>query len=265
MMRDVSERTVAINGHDCRIWEKGTGEPLFYLAGFGGLPRWTPFLDRLAERRRVVAPSLPGFPGAAGHDELDTLLDWVAATLDLLDAAGFDGGGLDGGDLIGASVGGTLAAEVAAMAPRSVRRLALIAPLGLYDPAVPPADLWAQTPTTQPALLCADAPIYEAQIAPPAGADPAEWAILMTRANEAAARLLWPLSDTRLARRLHRIRAETLIVWGEADRVVAPSYAARFAAGIAGKSRVELIPRAGHLADLDAPGPVAEAVLAAFG
>jgi pimeloyl-ACP methyl ester carboxylesterase len=264
-MSGVSERTVAINGHDCRIWEKGAGEPLFYLAGFGGLPRWTPFLDRIAAHRRVVAPSLPGFPGSSGHDELDTSLDWIAATLDLLDAAGFGKIGLDKADLVGASVGGALAAEVAAMSPSSVRRLVLISPLGLYDPGAKPADLWAQTAVTQPGVLCADPETYKAHIAPPEGADPGEWAILMTRANEAAARLLWPLSDTRLVRRLHRIRAETTLIWGDKDKVLAPSYAKRFAEGIAGKTQVKLIPGAGHLADLDAPGPVAEAVLTALG
>jgi pimeloyl-ACP methyl ester carboxylesterase len=77
--------------------------------------------------------------------------------------------------------------------------------------------------------------------------------------------LLWPLSDTRLVRRLHRIRAETTLIWGDKDKVLAPSYAKRFAEGIAGKTQVKLIPGAGHLADLDAPGPVAEAVLTALG
>src|SRR6516162_2139195 len=128
-----AERSVAVNGVPCRIWEKGSGRPLVYLAGLLGLPRWTPFLDRLAEHRRVIAPSLPGFPGAAAHDTLDTLLDWIPATLDLLDGAGFSGG-----DVVGASVGGALAAEVAAMAPALVERLVLLAPFGLYDPAIPP-------------------------------------------------------------------------------------------------------------------------------
>src|SRR5689334_16971240 len=73
------EQSVAVNGVPCRIWEKGSGSPVVYLAGLVGLPHWTPFLDRLAEHRRVIAPSLPGFPGAAGHDALDTLLDWIAA------------------------------------------------------------------------------------------------------------------------------------------------------------------------------------------
>ena len=258
-MSGLAERSVRINGEPCRIWEKGSGSPVFYLAGLAGLPRWTPFLDRLAERHRVVAPSLPGFPGGTGHDNLDTLLDWVAATLDLL-----EGAGLAGGDLIGASIGGTLAAEAAAMAPGLVRRLVLIAPFGLYDKSAPPTDLWAQKPGTVPALVSANPETYAGFTAAPEGVAAAEWPIIMTRASEAAARLLWPLADTRLERRLHRLRCPTLILWGAEDKILPPAYAQRLAAGIAGKSKVTLIPGAGHLADLDAPGPVAEAVITAF-
>ncbi len=258
-MSEPAERTVEVNGEACRVWEKGSGSPVFYLAGLAGLPRWTPFLDRLAERHRVVAPSLPGFPGAAGHDRLDQPLDWVAAVLDLL-----EGAGLGGGDLIGASVGGALAAEAAAMAPGLVRRLVLIAPFGLYDKGSPPVDLWGQKPGALPALVSAKPETYAGFVAPPEGANAGEWSILMTRANEAAARLLWPLGDTRLERRLHRIKCPTLILWGTEDKVLAPSYAERFAAGIKGKTRTRLIPGSGHLADLDAPGAVAEEVLEAL-
>ena len=73
------ERSVEVNGHACRVWEKGEGRPLGYLAGIVGLPRWTPFLDRLAQGRRVIAPSLPGMPGAKGHRELDGIYDWTVA------------------------------------------------------------------------------------------------------------------------------------------------------------------------------------------
>lgn len=259
-MSGVSERSVGVNGAPCRIWEKGRGSPVFHLAGFGGLPRWTPFLDRLAERHRVVAASLPGFPGATGHDRLDMPLDWVTATLDLL-----EGAGLTGGDLIGASVGGALAAEVAALAPALVRRLVLIAPFGLYDRHMPPADLWAQKPGTLPALLFADAKAAAGFASPPEGAAAEDWAIIASRASEAAARLLWPLGDTRLERRLHRIRCPTLVVWGAEDKVLSPRYAERFSERIAGKTTIAIIPGAGHLAELDAPARVAEAVITALG
>ncbi len=259
-MSDLVERRITVNGEPCRVWEKGQGKPLFYLAGILGLPRWTRFLDLLAERRRVLAPSLPGFPGGSGHGQLDAMIDWVAATLDLVEGAGM----VPGSDLIGSSVGGALAAEVAAMAPGLVRRLVLIAPFGLYDPQSPPTDVWAQKPGTGTRLFSADAAALADYLACPAGEDPAEWAIAMTRASEAAARLLWPLGDTRLERRLHRVTCETLLLWGDADQVLAPHYAPRFAAGIGGRTRIAVIPRAGHLAELDAPGPLAEQVLAAL-
>jgi pimeloyl-ACP methyl ester carboxylesterase len=249
-----SERTVRVNGLPCRVWEKGSGEPLGVLAGLGGLPRWSPFLDRLAARRRVIVPSLPGFPGAEGHDRLDTLADWIAATLDLL-----EGAGLEGADLVGCSVGGTLAAEAAIFSRRLVRRLVLMAPFGLFDPAAPPADPWAMRPGPPRHLACDLARVAE-RFAPLPDVEAVEWQVMVVRSNEAAARLLWPTSDTGLARRLHRIAVPTLLVWGAEDRLLASSYAKLFAARISGPSETRVIAGAGHLAELDAPDACAEAV-----
>ena len=77
----------------------------------------------------MIVPSLPGFPGGErGHTVLDPHLDWLLAVRQIIQAAG-----LDGADLAGSSVGASLAAEMAALWPDSVRRLALIAPFGLFD------------------------------------------------------------------------------------------------------------------------------------
>ena len=84
------ERFVRVGGERCRVWEQGEGEALGFLGGLRGLPRWPEFLEHLSRERRVVAPSLPGFPGALGHDRLDDLPDWIAATLDLLEQSGLD-------------------------------------------------------------------------------------------------------------------------------------------------------------------------------
>ena len=105
--------SIEINGFPTRVWQAGAGPKLGFLAGFGGLPRWVPFLDALARERTVIVPSLPGHPGGdRGHTVLDSHLDWVLAVRELLQKAG-----LDGADLAGGSVGGSFAAEVAAIWP----------------------------------------------------------------------------------------------------------------------------------------------------
>ena len=251
--------TVDVNGFPCRVWTKGSGPKLGFLAGLGGLPRWLPFLDRLAETHTVIAPSLPGYPGATGHTVLDTHLDWVLAVRQLIDKAG-----LAGADLVGASVGGAFAAEMAAIFPAHVRRLALIAPFGLFDDKEPAADPWAQRKEALPGVMCADGEAWNALLAAPEGANSVEWPIEMVRASEAAARAFWPLGNTGLHKRLALISSPTLVLWGERDALLPPSYAQKFATGInragGGTCRVEMIAGAGHLAYLDQPEVVADAV-----
>ena len=259
-MSEPQTTSIDLNGFPCRVWSKGSGPKLGFLAGLGGLPRWIPFLDKLAEKRTVIAPSLPGYPGATGHTVLDNHLDWIVAVRQLLDKAG-----LAGCDLVGASVGGAFAAEMAAIFPASVKKLALIAPFGLYDEKEPAADPWAQRADNVAGMMCADGDKWKALVAPPEGANSVEWPITMTRAAEASARAFWPLGNTQLDKRLGLIAAPTLILWGAGDRILPPSYAKKFAKGLNGASKTEVVPGAGHLAYLDQPDAVASAVLAYLG
>jgi pimeloyl-ACP methyl ester carboxylesterase len=187
---------------------------------------------------------------------LDTHLDWVLAVRELLHKAG-----LDGADLAGSSVGAAMAAEITAIWPHSVRRLALIAPFGLFDERDPPTDPWAQRAPDMPGLMCADPARWEALKAEPEGHNDPEWPIEQTRASEAAARIFWPLGNTRLEKRLRLIEAPTLLVWGDDDRIMPRSYADKFAKGIKGRSEIKIIPGAGHLVELDQPEAVAAAIL----
>ena len=256
-MSALAETTVDINNHACRVWRKGKGELLGYVPGYAGLPRWTPFLDELAKERCVIAPSLPGFPGGSGHTELDTQLDWVVATRDLLEAAG-----LIGADVVAAGFGAALVADVAALWPGSVRTLTLIAPFGIYRDEAPIADVWAPRSGPVESVLVVNRERYREFVALPEGEDPVEWPIMLNRANEAAARFLWPLGNTGLAKRLHRITVPTLLVWGEEDRIIPTSYADHYQRHIKGPSRICLVAQAGHIAELDQPNVVAHHVLA---
>ncbi len=251
----IEERTVEINGHPCRVWEKGSGPRLGYLSPAPGVPRWQPFLEQLSERRRVVVPSIPGLFGATGHGELDDTADWIAMALDLVEASG-----LAGQDLIGGSIGGMLAAEVATFS--EVSKLVLIAPYGLYDPEEPVSDPFAVPPAQQAPIYSANPAAFLEAFGPPSDPDQAqEFMVLAYRASETAARLVWPFGDRGLRKRLHRITCPTLLLWGSQDRIIPASYAKRFATGITGPTRIRSLEAAGHLAAIDAPEAAAAAVL----
>jgi len=255
-MSDREERSVEVNGHPCRVWEKGSGEPLGVLPGIGGAPRWTPFMEALSTERRVIVPSLPGFPGALGHDILDSHLDWMIASHELL-----IGAGLEGADLVGTSVGAAMAADAAAIWPTIARRLVLISPYGLYDEDDAGVDPFAVRPPDIGQCLSANVEAYGGVFGVPDGKDRVEWLVTLSRAQEAAARILWPLGNTHLDRRLFRIGVPTLLLWGDQDQIIPRSYLDRFSAGINADTRIETICGAGHLADIDEPLATAAATL----
>jgi pimeloyl-ACP methyl ester carboxylesterase len=245
--------TININGFPARVWRKGNGPKIGFLAGYGGLPKWMPFLEELSKSRTLIVPSLPGFPGGdRGHSVLDSHLDWLLAVRETLAQAG-----LSGADLVGSSVGASLAAEVAALWPAMVNKLAMIAPFGLFDERNPPTDPWAQRADRIAGLMCADPEIWKSMKSMPSGANSIEWPIEQVRANEAAARVFWPLGNTGIEKRLHLIKSPTLLLWGEHDRVMPLAYAGVFAKHITGPTTIKVIPRAGHLAEHDRPAEVA--------
>ena len=67
------------------------------------------------------------------------------------------------------------------------------------------------------------------------------------------------MADPELAQRLAGITVPTLVVWGEADRMMTPAYGKQYAAAIPG-AEFYLMPNAGHLPQIEAP----EALLALF-
>src|SRR5512134_2446435 len=128
-------------GARCRVLEAGSGGPLVFFHGAGGLLADNPFLDRLAARYRVYAPELPGYGESTGEELLEDMLDFTLHGFDVIDALG-----IEKPHLVGHSMGGMIAAEMACVAPHDVSKLVLVAPAGLWIPEHPIPDLFSFLP-----------------------------------------------------------------------------------------------------------------------
>jgi pimeloyl-ACP methyl ester carboxylesterase len=227
-----------------RVLSAGEGDPVVFLHGAGGL-FWDPFLDGIAAGHRVVAPEHPGAGVSQGLEHVEDLWDLVLYYAELLDALE-----LPRVTLIGHSFGGMVAAEIAATNPERVDRLVLIAPIGLWRDDHPVPDVSGVPPDQLPGLLLADPTGPLAALLP--APDPADHEAMFTAAMTLSSILqfIWPLPDKGLHKRLYRVKAPTLLVWGAQDRLAAPAYGEDFAAAIAG-ARLELVDGAGHLPQLE--------------
>jgi pimeloyl-ACP methyl ester carboxylesterase len=247
----VAVETVALRHCDfeAKVKVAGTGSPVVFLHPAGG-PVWDPFLDALAEDHTVYAPDHPGTGDTdrAAIHAVKSLWDLVLIYDELLDA-------LDLGPVpvVGASFGGMMACEVAAHRRAAVSRLVLLDPIGLWRDDAPVAQYMTMSPDELVAVLFHDpsSPVVAQAMALPE--DPEEQAVAMADAVwalGATGKFVWPIPDKGLHRRMHRITAPALIVWGEHDRLVSPVYAQEFASRL-GDARVEIIPGAGHVPQLE--------------
>jgi pimeloyl-ACP methyl ester carboxylesterase len=161
-----------------------------------------------------------------------------------------------------------VAAEVAATNPERVGRLVLIDAIGLWRDDYP-VRTWMATPGNAdlPKYLFADqnGPLAQMMTAAATnamqngGEAAVEGMIQMMWSLACAAKFVWPIPDKGLKKRLHRIKAPTLIVWGKQDGLSPPVYADEFAQRIRG-SRVEMIDNAGHLPQLEQMVTVTELI-----
>jgi len=241
-----------------RVLSKGEGPPVVFFHGPWGL-HWDPFLDELARRFTVHAPEHPGTTPGSPDDiyHLDGLWDLVLCYDELL--AGL---GLDGAAFVGHSFGAMVACEVAAAYPGRVRRAALIDPLGFWRDDAPVVNWMLLTPPDLAAHIFRDPAGEPARRLLAPAEDPeavAEARVRLQWAMGATGKFIWPIPDKGLKKRIHRLRAPTLLVWGKDDRLVPPVYAEEFVRRLPG-TRVETVDGAGHAPHLEQPAAVARLV-----
>jgi pimeloyl-ACP methyl ester carboxylesterase len=254
------EETVAVwqDRVPFRIHTKGAGPAVVFLDGPWGLT-WGAFLDALAERFTVYAPEHPGTakddPDAILH--VDNLWDLTLCYDELLDRLK-----LPEACLVGHSFGAMVACEVAAVRPSRIRRLVLVDPIGLWRDDAPVANWMVMAPQDLPRYVFQDpeGPAAKALFSIPE--DQEAGALARTRlswAMGATGKFIWPIPDKGLKKRIHRVAAPTLLVWGDGDRLVPRVYAEEFGRRLP-QARLEIIKGAGHAPHMEQPEATAKIV-----
>ncbi|HUN59005.1 MAG TPA: alpha/beta hydrolase [Candidatus Binataceae bacterium] len=244
------ECTVNVGDTSIHYLVGGSGTPVVVLHGFDGNPGWLPVYDELARRFTVYAPTHPGFAGSERPPWLESFVDlsrfylWILQELDLTWTT-----------LLGFSIGGWLAAEIAAMSPATVERLILVDAMGIKPREGEIADIFLHGSEGTRRLAILDpkqVPNYELLF----GRKPSTEEREATAINrEAAIRYCWKpyMHDPALPFLLPRLhKVPSLIVWGKEDRIV-PLESAELYRRALRDAKLELIERCGHLPHLERP------------
>lgn len=255
MVSLAQDQFVTLAGAKIQLHQSGDGAPLLLLHGFEGLTP-NPFIERLAGERRILAPSHPGFDRSDLPDWLERPDDIAHLYLDLIDHLE-----LDMFDLVGCSIGGWIAAELATMVPQRIRRLALVAPVGVKTGGrdrldVP--DIFAVSKVKLDEMLFCDP--AAGKLVPEKMSD--DELGIKVRNRETLALLSWEpyMHNPKLKHRLHRVSCPVLLLRGERDGFVSEEYLQSYAS-LFRSAQIEVVPRAGHAPELEQPEAFASRVL----
>jgi pimeloyl-ACP methyl ester carboxylesterase len=231
---------------------------LIMLHGFGSsLHTWEPWAEALSPQHRVIRFDLPGF-GLTGPDPTGDYSDTRATKIlaDLMDALH-----VSRATIIGNSLGGKIAWQFAAAYPDRVARLVLISPDGYESPGFEYGKK-AEVPAVIRVLPYMLKSFLVRMNLVPAYADPARLTdAVVTRYRDM---MIAPgVRRAMIARMeqvelqppepmLHRIRAPTLLLWGEQDGMIPFANAQNYLKAIPG-AKLVAYPDLGHVPFEEAP------------
>lgn len=268
-------RTVSVDGQRIAYLDAGRGSPVILIHGFGGsMWQWEYQQKTLAARHRVVTLDLLG-SGLSDKPDIEYRPDQLVASF-----RGFmDAVGIQKAALVGNSMGGGLAIGMALSHPERVDRLVLISGFPdrvaerLTSPLIKraletraPAWLvilgnWLFGKWTMETVL-KEIVFDHSQLTP----------AVLDRSNRnrrrpglippilAIGRAL-PQWEEGYAKRFGALRQQTLILWGEEDRVF-PAQVGRDLQTMIPGSTLALIPKAGHIPQWERPQDVNPLIIA---
>ena len=235
------------------VTERGEGRSFLVLHGGAGPQSVDGFAELLATSGpgQVLVPVHPGFGGTPRPPAMDSMGALARLYAGLLEELG-----LTGVTVIGNSIGGWIAAEIALLGSPRVSGVVLVDAAGLETGSHPSADFFSLTMDQ-----VADLSYYRPDAFRIDVASLPEPAKAMMAGNRAALQVYGgpAMADPGLLGRLPEVTVPTLVIWGEADRMIPREQGQAYAAAIPGAAFV-LIREAGHLPQLETPDQLLQAV-----
>ncbi len=261
-MAELTTTTVSTaGGVEIEVRHGGSGPALVWFHGLVGLAHQEPALEQLAEDFAVYAPVWPGYGDLLNEGSVEDMLDFALLGWDIVDALE-----LDKPHLIGHGFGAMIAGEMACVARHDLTTLTLVAPFGLWLDKHPITDPFAQLPFQLTELLFTNPANASMLVAPGVDLESdeglAEFMVSNSRRLGTAGKIMFPIPNRRLSKRLYRISVPTRIVMAAGDQLITEPYAGAWRDRITG-AEVETIDDAGHMVNLEQPDRLA-AVVAAF-
>jgi pimeloyl-ACP methyl ester carboxylesterase len=235
-----------VAGIELEVLRRGAGRPVLLLHGFQTVDPRAPFLDGLARHATVIAPSHPGFGRSPRPADFETMYDLTRLYQAVLDSLPYEKV-----TLMGLSFGGWLAAEAAVACGHRLDGLVLVDAVGIKISDRETPDI-LDVFNTSPAEVTRRSWHDPGRWAPDLDAMSDDELVIRARNWDALCLYAWHpyMHNPRLPRWLGRIGVPTLVVWGESDGIVTPSYGRAYGALIPG-SRFELIDGAGHHPEIE--------------
>jgi pimeloyl-ACP methyl ester carboxylesterase len=235
----------------------GRGRPLLVLHHDIGSPARLPFYDALARRFSVLVPHHPGYgrserpPWLRSVRDVAVIYQWLLAEL-----------GVSRHSLVGLGFGGWIAAEMATMAPRETSRLVLVGAMGLKPPEGDILDQALLSYIDYARAGFHDARAFERVYGGVSTDQLVEWDIC----REMSFRIGWKpyMYSQSLPHLLGAVRAPTLLVWGDEDKVVPLSAGERYRA-LLPEARLEIVRACGHCVEMEQPEALTALVEAFLG
>jgi pimeloyl-ACP methyl ester carboxylesterase len=250
-----SEELVEVGGLRSQVFKGGSGSPVLLLHDAITNPGWTDLHRALAQRYTVYAPS------HAGYDKSDrgfvsNITDLAHYYLGLMRSQR-----LDRVSLIGISMGGWVAAEIAAMNPQGLKSLVLVDAAGIKPEVGEIAEVLMVSPdgaqkaqfhdqAKAPNLQELDAQMTQ------------ERRDTLWRNREMTSRLCWTpyFHNPSLPAYLRNVQVPTLIVWGREDNFIPLNSGELLLRSIPGAA-LHVIDNCGHFPHLEQPQELQEVVL----